>query len=86
MVASLTTVGMKAAMKSVLEDLLTAMEKVLGIAEETRRLIKAIYSRLEDELGFGDLEPSPFSLKKYQVELEQILPRERSSARALPSR
>jgi hypothetical protein len=72
MVTSLTTVGMKVAMKRVLDDLHLTMEKAMGIAEETRRLIKAIYSRFEDEHGFNDLKPAAFSLKNYQVELERI--------------
>jgi predicted RNase H-like nuclease (RuvC/YqgF family) len=59
-------------MKRVLDDLHMTMEKAMGIAEETRRLIKAIYSRFEDEHGFDDLKPAPFSLKNYQVELERI--------------
>ncbi len=72
MVTSLTTVGMKVEMKKVLDELHMTMEKAMGIAEETRRLIKAIYSRFEDEHGFNDLKPSAFSLRDYQVELERI--------------
>ncbi|MFM8333584.1 MAG: dynamin family protein [Candidatus Methylumidiphilus sp.] len=72
MVVSLTTVGMKVEMKKLLEDLHMTMEKAMGIAEETRRLIKAIYSRFEEEHGFNDLKPAPFSLRNHQVELERI--------------
>jgi len=72
MVTSLTTMGMKLEMKKVLDELHTTMEKALGIAEETRRLIKAIYGRFEDEHGFDDLKPAAFSLRNYQVELERI--------------
>lgn len=72
MIASLTTVGMKVEIKKVMDELHLTMEKAMGIAEETRRLIKAIYSRFEDEHGFSDLKPAPFSLKNYQVELERL--------------
>ena len=72
MVTSLTTVGMKHEMKRVLDELHMTMEKAMGIAEETRRLIKAIYGRFEDEHGFDDLKPAAFSLRNYQVELERI--------------
>ncbi|MDD5034202.1 MAG: dynamin family protein [Methylococcaceae bacterium] len=72
MAASLTTVGMKTVMKKVLEDLHLTMEKAMGLAEETRRLLRAIYGRFETEHGFDDLKPAPFSLRSYQVELERI--------------
>jgi hypothetical protein len=72
MVTSLTTVGMKMEMKKVMDELHTTMEKGMAIAEETRRLIKAIYGRFEDEHGFDDLKPAAFSLRNYQVELERI--------------
>jgi hypothetical protein len=72
MVVSLTTVGMKLAIKKVLDDLRAIMEKAHALAEESRRLIKAIYSRFEEEHGFTDLKPAPFSFKHYQVELERI--------------
>lgn len=70
---SLTTVGMKVEMKKLLDDLHMTMEKAVSISEETRRLIKAIYSRFEDEHGFNDLKPTAFSMKNYQAELDRIV-------------
>ena len=72
MLSSLTTFGMKMAMKKVLEDLRLAMEKAIVRADEAGKLIKAIYGRFEVEYGCTDIKPSPISLKDYQLELERI--------------
>ena len=72
MLSSLTTIGMKTAMKRVLDDLRLAMEKAINQANESNKLIKAIYSRFEGEYGCLDIQPAPISLKDYQMELERI--------------
>ena len=72
MASSLTTLGMKNAMRNVLEELRMTLEKVSAIAEETRRLVKAIYGRFQDEHGFKDLHPIMLSFRKYEVELNRI--------------
>lgn len=72
MASSLTTVGMKAAMKKTLDDLQQVLEKALELSDETRRLVRAIYHRFQDEHGFNDLKPAQFSLRRYQIELERI--------------
>ncbi|MDZ4152832.1 MAG: dynamin family protein, partial [Methylicorpusculum sp.] len=38
----------------------------------TRRLVKAIHKKFQDEYGFKEIEPQLFSIKQYQFELEQI--------------
>lgn len=72
MAGSLTTLGMKRAMKTVLDELHGVLEKASAIAEETRRLVKAIYGRFQEEHGFTDLRLTLLSFKKYAVELERI--------------
>jgi len=72
MAGSLTTLGMKSAMKTVLDELHQALQKAAAIAEETRRLVKAIYGRFQEEHGFTELRPNLLSFKKYEVELERI--------------
>ncbi|HUL12971.1 MAG TPA: dynamin family protein [Methylococcaceae bacterium] len=72
MAGSLTTLGMKGAMKTVLDELHLVLEKASAIAEETRRLVKAIYGRFQEEHGFTDLRLTLLSFKKYEVELERI--------------
>ncbi len=72
MAGSLTTIGMKAAMAAVLEELNGVLVKALSISEETRRLVKGIYGKFQEEHGFADLKAPSLSLKKYQIELERI--------------
>lgn len=72
MAGSLTTIGMKAAMAAVLEELSGVLVKALSISEETRRLVKGIYGKFQEEHGFADLKAPSLSLKKYQIELERI--------------
>ncbi|WP_045224306.1 dynamin family protein [Methyloterricola oryzae] len=69
---SLTTIGMKNSMKNVLDELRVVLEKASAIAEEARRLVKAIYARFRDEHGFTDLQPVMLSFHKYEVELQRI--------------
>ena len=45
---------------------------LLDITNETRRLVKAIHKKFQDEYGFKEIEPKLFSIKNYQYELEQI--------------
>ena len=72
MLSSLTTVGMKMSMKTVLDGLRSTIDTALVRADEAENLIQVIYSRFEDEYGFADLKPSPFSLTGYQIELERL--------------
>jgi hypothetical protein len=72
MAGSLTTMGMKNAMKEVLDELHRALEKASAIAEENRRLVKAIYGRFRDEHQFNDVRPVLLSFHKYEVELERV--------------
>jgi hypothetical protein len=72
MAGSLTTIGMKAAMAAVLEELNGVLVKALSISEETRRLVKGIYGKFQEEHGIADLKTPSLSLKKYQIELERI--------------
>jgi len=72
MMTSLTTVGMKAAMKSILEEFRMTLERTSEAAEETRRLVKAIYGGFQDKHGFADAKPVLVSFKDYEFELERL--------------
>lgn len=72
MAGSLTTVGMKAAMKSVLDELRAVLLSAVTICEETRKLVKGIYAKFQQEHGTAELKPPLLSLKQYQAELEQV--------------
>ncbi|MEN8259025.1 MAG: dynamin family protein, partial [Pseudomonadota bacterium] len=69
---TLTTYGMKNSMKQVFEELRGLLQDGVDHANETRRLVKAIYKKFQDEHGFGDITPSVFSIKQHQFELEQL--------------
>lgn len=72
MVSSLTTLGMKAAMKALLDELRGHLEKVADTAEETRRLIKAIYGGFHNMPGFEEVKPVLVSFREYELELERL--------------
>lgn len=72
MAGSLTTVGMKAAMKSVLDELRAVLLGAVAICEETRKLVRGIYAKFQEEHGVAELKPPLLSLKQYQAELEQV--------------
>ncbi len=69
---ALTTYGMKQNMRKLFDELRDLLQDSVDITEETRRLIKAIHKKFQDEYGFKEIEPQLFSIKQYQFELEQI--------------
>ncbi|BBL76119.1 hypothetical protein MishRS11D_32170 [Methylomagnum ishizawai] len=72
MAGSLTTVGMKTAMKLVLDELRVVLLNAVAVCEETRKLVKGIYAKFQEEHGVAELKPPLLSLKQYQAELEQV--------------
>lgn len=69
---SLTTYGMKQNMRKLFDELRDLLQDSVEITDETRRLVKAIHKKFQDEYGFKEIEPQLFSIKQYQFELEQI--------------
>jgi Dynamin family len=69
---SLTTYGMKQNIRKLFDDLRDLLQDSVDITNETRRLVKAIHKKFHDEYGFKELEPQLFSIKQYQMELEQV--------------
>ena len=69
---SWTTGGMKATMKSLFEELRQQMQGVVTQSEQTRKLIRSIYRKFQNEHGFAVVQPKMFSIVKYRVELELL--------------
>ncbi|MCD2449568.1 dynamin family protein [Methylicorpusculum oleiharenae] len=69
---SLTTYGMKQSMRKLFDELREVLQDCVDTTNETRRLVKAIHKKFQDEYGFKEIEPQLFSIKQYQFELEQI--------------
>jgi hypothetical protein len=69
---SLTTYGMKQNIRELFDQLKDLLQDSVDLTNETRRLIKAIHKKFQDEYGFKEIEPQLFSIKQYQFELEQI--------------
>jgi hypothetical protein len=72
MAKSLTTYGMKQSMRKLFDELRDVLQDCVDTTNETRRLVKAIHKKFQDEYGFKEIEPQLFSIKQYQFELEQI--------------
>ncbi|MFW5442843.1 MAG: dynamin family protein [Methylococcaceae bacterium] len=72
MAKSLTTYGMKQSIRQLFDDLRDLLQDSVDITNETRRLVKAIHKKFQDEYGFKEIEPQLFSIKQYQFELERI--------------
>ena len=88
MAKSLTTYGMKQNIRKLFDELRDLLQDSVDITDETRRLVKAIHKKFKDEYGFKEIEPQLFSIKQYQIELEQIFDEGeafRSSARTTMS-
>jgi len=72
MAKSLTTYGMKQNIRKLFDELRDLLQDSVDITNETRRLVKAIHKKFKDEYGFKEIEPQLFSIKQYQIALEQI--------------
>jgi hypothetical protein len=72
MANSWTTSGMKATMKSLFEEIRRTMLNVVTQSEQTRKLIRSIYRKFQNEHGFAVVQPKMFSIVKYRVELELL--------------
>ena len=72
MLSCLTTIGMKMAMKQVLEDLRLAMDRAEANSDEANGLVRSIYTRFAQDYGYVDVKPSLLSMDSYQMELERI--------------
>jgi hypothetical protein len=72
MAKSLTTYGMKQSIRKLFDELRDLLQDSIDISNETRRLVKAIHKKFKDEYGFKEIEPHLFSIKQYQIELEQV--------------
>lgn len=72
MAGSLTTRGMKGVMKKLLDDLHAAADRAADISGETQQLVRAIYNKFEEEHGFAVTKTAHYSMKKYQLDLEQL--------------
>ncbi len=72
MEASFTTYGMKQAMKNVFDDLAAILHEGIQVAEDTQKLVNDIYHRFAEEHGYTRLTPPEYSIRKYQVVLEDL--------------
>jgi hypothetical protein len=72
MAGSLTTYGMKSAMKAVLDELRAALLTSVTTCEDTRKLVRAVYAKFQGDHGGSELRPPLLSLKRYQSELERV--------------
>ncbi|MCU7796708.1 MAG: hypothetical protein KZQ75_06215, partial [Candidatus Thiodiazotropha sp. (ex Myrtea spinifera)] len=72
MTNSWTTSGMKTSMKNLFEEIRRVMLNVVTQSEQTRKLIRSIYRKFQNEHGFAVVQPKMFSIVKYRVELELL--------------
>lgn len=72
MINTWTTGGIKSSMKHLFEEIRQSMQGVVNQSEQTRKLIRSIYRKFQNEHGFAVVQPKMFSIVKYRVELELL--------------
>ncbi|EGW54390.1 dynamin family protein [Candidatus Endoriftia persephone] len=72
MSSSWTTHGMKSVMKQLFEEIRRNMHSVVVQSDQTRKLIRGIYRKFQNEHGFAVVQPRMFSIVKFRVELELL--------------
>jgi len=69
---SWTTPGLRAAMKTLFDGMLEAMEKANKQTQQIRSLVQAIYSKFHSEHGLAKIKPVNFSLLPYRSRLQKL--------------
>ena len=69
---SWTTTGLKSVMKQLFDELRNNMQSVVSQSEQTRKLVRGIYRKFQNEHGFAVIQPKMFSIMKYRVDLELL--------------
>ena len=67
-----TTLGMKKSISKLFSDLRELLQESINITNETRNLVREIHKKFQDDHGLNPIEPKLFSIREYQLELEQI--------------
>ena len=84
MLHSWTTRGMKKSMKLLFDELRHAMQTATTRSERTRKMVRHVYQRFQNEFGFSNLQPLKISTMKFRVETE-LLYQEAEAFRKSPS-
>jgi hypothetical protein len=72
MAGSWTTAGMKNSISVFFDSMRDAMQITVRQAEETFKLVQAIYKRFHDDYGLRIAEPRMFPTRKYAEELDML--------------
>jgi hypothetical protein len=72
MSGALTTYGLREAMRVLFDDIHRRMETVEENNQQMRQLVRAIYTRFENEHGFRAFEIEMFSVAQHRVTLTQL--------------
>ncbi|NIR30438.1 MAG: hypothetical protein GWN84_14245, partial [Gammaproteobacteria bacterium] len=72
MVESWTTAGLKKGMKRLFDGARETMDQVATQADQTRRLVQAIYRKFHRDHGLPELSPKPFNIEKFNAELAAL--------------
>jgi len=72
MAGSWTTHGLKGSMRGLFEEMRLDMQKIVSQSGQTRKLIRSIYRKFQNEHNFSVIQPKMFSIMKYRVELELL--------------
>ena len=73
MLGSWTTPGLKAEMRSLFDDFRNRMRLAAKHGEEARKLIRATYSRFQQDHGLAAIQPKMFSIMQYRLELQRLM-------------
>lgn len=70
---SRTTYGLKQTIQLLFEDLSDLLHEAVRNVNKTNALVESMHKNFANEYGFKEIEPALFSIREYQLELEQIL-------------
>ena len=69
---SWTTLGLRAAMRSLFDDALEALDKANRQAQQIKGLSQSIYNKFSEEYGLAKIKPTGFSLFIYRGQLQRL--------------
>ena len=82
---SITTPGLRQAMKEFFEHASATMEQAARQAQEIKEMMEGVYRKFQEEYGLANIKPSSFSVTRYLREIKRLESKHEQFAKGLSS-
>jgi len=82
---SITTAGLRQAMKEFFDHASATMEQAAKQAQEIKEMMEGVYRKFQEEYGLANIKPSSFSVTRYLREIKRLEAKHEQFAKGLSS-